>query len=412
MTARMRAKMMIGCAATILAASIAALHAQPTPTTAPATSPAAAAAPQPAGDWFSGAATTTPAEQQQLSEAQRFARLYPRLARADKATRDVTPRLLFDAIEARGEPPLKLVPMHGAFTLFTDASSRAYGLSKPPDPWLQVPDERRARIAAVEARQRGASLFLDIETLPLDVRRDKPADIDRSVRMIAKVAGWTRAQDPNLRLFMYAGFPINENYLGGNRAKASTRRPGYDWWKQQAATFEPLQKSWAIANDHLGPQPDAESGERVAALSELFDGTCPSLYLYNDPELLDVHEAIPGFVRSMVNEARRYGKPVYPFVWYLLCDKPVPVPLPQWTTLMREVMTHADGAVLWDTSLNTWNNRGALRVRIAMLLAERKGAMTDLEIYEAIKADFPGDSEINVLRGDAGTTQPTTQPAR
>jgi hypothetical protein len=389
------------------------------PTTAPAAAPAAAtaAAAAPAtmpvaGDWFGGAArpATTPVGQE--SEAQIFARLYPNLANVDKATREALPRLLFDAMGTRGKPPLKLPPMHNLAHPFTDASARAHAQSKPLNPWLLVPDERKARIGAVGARQAGASVFLDIEALPLDRRTHSAADIDRSIRVIARSVGWVRAQDPNTRLYFYGGFPVGENYIGpqiAHIARARPGMPGYEYWRNYAPTAEAHHKQWRDANAYLGRprEPGVEGSTPV--LAELFDGCCPSLYLYNLPELTDPKVAIPGFVRETVNEARRYGKPVYPFVWYAFADANALLPLPLWTTLMREVLTHADGAVLWDWEKNSWNNRHALRVRIAMLLAERRGAMTDAELHEALKADYPGDTELTGLRGEPATTQSTTQ---
>ena len=368
--------------------------------------PAASSTPH-AGNWF-GPGKKAPPSLDVMGEAALFAQMYPELARMDKTVRDATPRILFDSLGARGKPPLKMSLLWSVGPVMTDASDRKWVAGGKKDPWVQVFDERRARIGAVDARQRNASLYIDVETLPLDTRTASPAEVDRSVRMIAQEVGWIRAQDPNIRLFMYDGFPVADDHLGVNRMRSATTKPGtpmFQWWRDSAVGFEKQREARRAANERLMRSPTRAEGEPTTALAELFDATCPSLYLFNGEDYPAAAD-IQGFVRESLNESRRYGKPVYPFVWYLQAKDNKPVPLKQWTLLMRETLTYADGAILWDLATQ-WNSRLALRVRLATLIADRKGEISDAELFEAVKADYPNDAEVNVLRGDAPATQQT-----
>jgi hypothetical protein len=357
---------------------------------------------QPARGWFdpiAKPAPTTLPSGASIDDPEVFARLYPELARVDKAVRAATPRIVFDSLESKGKPQLKLPRMDSRGGVFTEASYRAFDVGRRREPFVQVLDERRIRIATIEARQKGASLCLDIETLPLDVRISSADDIDRSVRMLAQAVGWVRAQDPNLRVFLYSGFPAGDAYVGGQVAGAATTRPDgetFPWWKGNQSKFIASYEAWQKANAMLHRAEVPGEHEAAASLGSLFDGTCPSLYLPYEPTNLGATEGIPAWVRSQVDESRRYGKPVYPFVSYYLFDVPKIVPLNQWTLMIREIVTHADGVVLWDGP-NVWDDRKTLRTRIATLLAERKGAMTDAELYVALRKELPGDAELKAM---------------
>ena len=369
---------------------------------APATQPDRVPATAPSGDWFGPAnATRAKRDAGPDDEAALFAKLYPRLARADKAVRAATPRVVFDAMGSRGKPQFKLPQMLMVNEPFTQASQRRYQAGRPRDPFVQIPDERAAKIAAVDARRAGASICLDIESLPLDLRVTTKEDATRSVRLLARSIGWVRAQDPNVRLFFYGGFPTGDYYVGGQIAGLATTRPdgeAYAWWKQSAPKFEASLSAWQRANEAMVYRDDAADTSPLAALSSLFDGTCPSIYFYHQ-EGVSVGDIVGGatpFVRSTIDQARRYNKPVYPFVCFYMIETPQIVPLEAWVVMMREIMTHADGAVLWDGP-NPWDERKTLRVRIATLMAERQGQISDGELYTALVKEFPGDEELKTM---------------
>lgn len=372
---------------------------------APATQPATV----PSGDWFVPQIQHAAGVPGDL-DAATFARLYPALARVDTTVRAATPRIVFDAMGSPGKPAFKLRPMNVAYQLFTAASTHDYVASKPRDPFLQKPDERIARMAAIDAARRDAPLCLDIETLPLDTRHATPEAVDRSVQLIAQTVGWIRAQDPSVRLFFYSGFPAGEYYSGGRRAVLATTRPngeGYAWWQSSKPAFDNEYAAWLRANAFL--RSDAEGSRPAAMMSSLFDGCSPPLYLYehSGAPVDEVTAAVPAFVRSTLEEARKYNKPVYPFVCFYMLETPKIVPLPVWIVLMREISVHADGMILWDGP-NKWDERKTLRVRIATLMAERFGRMTDAELVATLRKEFPGDAELSALDGNS---QQTTAPA-
>jgi hypothetical protein len=397
---------LLSIASTALLAIVCAIHGasvlaqQPPPAT------------QAGGGWFDGGFKITPTtlpSGTSIDEPTLFARLYPELARADKAVRAATPRIVFDALDSKNKPLLKLPRIDVCYQTFTDASWRAFEVGRRKEPFLQVPDERKVRIATIDAKRKGASLCLDIETLPLDVRFSSVDEIDRSVRILAQAAGFVRAQDPNVRLFLYGGTPAGDSYIGYQIAGAATTRPdgaNFRWWKDNQPKWQGDYEAWQRANALLRRAPEPGAHEAAASLGGLFDGVCPSLYLVFEPTRPTSTEGIVPWVRSHIDEARRYGKPVYPFVSFYASDRHV-VTLAQWTMMIREIVTHADGVVLWDGP-NPWDERMSLRTRAATLLAERKGTMNDDELFAALRKEFPGDAELKAIAASS-TTQPTTQ---
>ena len=375
---------------------------------------------QAGGGWFDGgfkAMPTTLPSGTSIDEPALFARLYPELARADKAVRAATPRIVFDALDSKNKPLLKLPRMDVLYQSFTDASWRAFEVGRRQEPFVQIVDERKVRIAMIDAKRKGASLCLDIETLPLDARFAGADEIDRSVKLLAQAAGFARAQDPNTRLFLYGGTPSGDSYVGYQVAGAATTQPSgrngesnARWWKDNQPKWHADYEAWQRANALLRRAPEPGAHEAAASLGGLFDGVCPSLYLVYEPTRPTSTEGIVPWVRSHIDEARRYGKAVYPFVSFYASDKHV-VTLGQWTTMIREIVKHADGVVLWDGP-NAWDERMSLRTRAATLLAERKGVMTDDELYAALRKEFPGDAELKAISPGVSTTWPSTQQSR
>jgi hypothetical protein len=358
----------------------------------PATAPAPTSLPT-QGGWFAGNASGGAA-------VDPFARLYPRLAAADPMLRATTPRMLFDTMGSSNKPPIPtLQRMLLTGNVFTEASRRAYEGSRPRDPWLLVPDERKARITAVEAKQAGGiPICFDIEDFPLDARHSPSADIDRSVREIAKVVHWARAQDPAVRIFLYAYLPhTNAHEADAEYTLATTQPTGasYAWWQNAKDDIQSSLARWRDANERLRNGPS-----RPVSLAELFDGVCPSLYIFPEIKKPDPIRGIKTYVWMHLEEARKYGKPIYPFIWPRFYETDEPVDLTLWVNLVREIMIHGDGAILWDGYRQPWSGPIAMRVRAAQLLAQARGELTDRQLYDLLVKDYPRDPDLVVLRGE------------
>lgn len=319
--------------------------------------------------------------------------LYPNL-RVDEAVRAVTPRIVFNAMPTPGRPPVPMPIVHCTGRLFTDESWTAYTIRAQPDAWRLIPDERRVRMAAVEAQQRRGALCLDIEAFPLDSRNATNEEIDRSIQTIAKMVGWAREQSPGIRVFLYSMMPHTDTITAIEHHIAATTQPSGDthaWWMAKKPEIDSKYAAWQRANARMRSSDGVSVG-----LSTLFDAVCPALYLAKREPAWSEAEIV-GLVRAHVDEARQYGKSVYPFVWPHFYRSAEPVDLQNWVTLMREISLHADGMILWDEPDSKWDFPTTLRVRIANLLASRKGILTDRDIYDALKTDFPNYAELERL---------------
>jgi hypothetical protein len=324
--------------------------------------------------------------------------------------RQSTPRLVFDSIGLQGKPALRLPRAHVPGTWFTPDSWRAYEQSRPSNPWLLVPDEARARAHAREALNEQKLLIVNIEVLPLDIR-DVPRDmVERSVRMIAQIVGWVRDEAPSVRLGFYAFMPHRDYWTPVNLHAAVHTFPDHAWWKAQRPGFQERSDAWLRANARLAGTPEATRvDDQLVGLVDLFDFTCPSLYLFYDEETGPI-EAQRAYIRANLREARRFEKPVYPFVWMRLHPRPNPhVPLRVWTEAMRAIATDADGFVVWDGP-GRFTPADAIRLEILRLLARSRGGLSNEEIViELAKLPAYRDhvEELKSLIELPATTRPT-----
>jgi hypothetical protein len=120
-------------------------------------------------------------------------------------------------------------------------------------------------------------LFLDYETWPLTGAT--PSVIAANVRNYSRVAEIARATLPKARFGFYGVMPCREYWGLVNQIRDRLR--GWKECNQQG--------------DDIAPRVDA---------------VFPSLYtFYNDPKSWDI------YARGMIEEARRYHKPVYVFLW-------------------------------------------------------------------------------------------------
>jgi hypothetical protein len=95
--------------------------------------------------------------------------------------------------------------------------------------------------------------------------------------------------------------------------------------------------------------------KRSASIAANVDYVLPSLYTFYDD--------VPGWKKSsgaVLEEARQYGKPVYPFLWPRFHNsnttlKMAFVPRDFWRQQLEFCRDHADGLVLWGGYKETWD---------------------------------------------------------
>ena len=312
----------------------------------------------------------------------------------DPAIADALPRTIWNALAAPGMPPVRMPRLIVPSDLFTQASQKAYEATNPRDASVLVPDERRARLVAINAQQQGAAICLDVEVYSMSLGATaSDAEIDLGTRQMAKMIGWMRDQAPTIRIFSYGIAPESDFYGPSEAYVVATTRPTgekYGWWKAHQPDVEARLDSWMATNARMRRAPG-----RSVAFADLFDGLCPSLYLGRTDKPMSTI-GIQGLVRGHVAESRKYGKSIYPFVWPCWYETKEPVDLGNWVTELREITRFADGAVLWSDG-NAWDFPITFRVRIATELAKRHGRMTNRELHDVLAPDFKNYRELDQL---------------
>jgi len=214
---------------------------------------------------------------------------------------------------------------------------------KPPTPGMRPiictgnfdRTEAGLRKLARQAADARTPLVLDIEDLPIDLRKDKPQAVAESLQKLQQYVEWAKREAPNLQLGYYSIMPLGEYYALMGHGYA-TNDPGQTgaWWRKQTPPVEQRLKDWQAASRALEP------------LAAKVDFICPGMYA---PD-----EDIKGwsyYAKPKLAEARRYGKPVYPFLWFQLFGKgPTYKPLsPEfWRAQLQAVYDEGcEGVIIW-----------------------------------------------------------------
>ena len=192
------------------------------------------------------------------------------------------------------------------------------------DRGFYTPDRTRgvkADVQAIALAHTTGPIIWNIEHWPV------PAEQDKFIEII----NWVREVRPDLRQGIYSLIPVR-NYWGPVQHALGLRPNSYDAWLRQNAVL-------------------AEDG----GLANYVDFTCPSLYtFYNstDSPAFNLEELWHDFARLTIVEAKKYKKPVYPFIWPRFHPSAHPTMPPMRETAfvaqLETVLTHADGVCVWD----------------------------------------------------------------
>lgn len=215
--------------------------------------------------------------------------------------------MLFDALLHDGKPNLRrlgLQPLPSVEHIWRSETSHA-----------DVEEDAIQRALRQLPLETGA-YFIDIENWPLV--NTTPAVRQDSIGKLLRVAEIVRKAMPTTKFGFY-GFPPVDSY----------------WPMVDPQKFPDQRAEWLEANRELEP------------LAQLVDYLFPSLYTAFDDR--------PGWLRyadETIKAARRYGKPVCPFLWAdyhdsnkLLRDHELQADA--WTEELRFCHAHADGIVFW-----------------------------------------------------------------
>ena len=224
---------------------------------------------------------------------------------------------LFDALGHRGKPNLQrlgLQPLAWVGHVWRDGVSH------------DTVDEEGVRLALKQLPRGIQRFYFDIEEWP--VGNVSPAVRDETRRKLLQVADLARKYMPSAKFGFY-GLP-----------------PLITYWPLVENRPSELAE-WIESNRHLEP------------LAERVDFILPSLYtLYAD------RAGWLSFATATIQAARRYGKPVYPFLWYEYHDsnpllRDHELDNDAWNEELRFCHAHADGIVLWGRVDRGWSESAA-----------------------------------------------------
>lgn len=178
----------------------------------------------------------------------------------------------------------------------------------------QLPHERLAKRLASETASPIKPVIIDIENWPV---RGDDATVSDSVEKYAQLMQWFHDAAPDVQHGYYGVLPVG-SYWGAIAPKTS---PRYQKWQAGNARLQPI----------------------AATVDVIF----PSLYTYYpDPQ------AWVRFAIRQIRAAKKYGKPVYPFLWPQYHDSNRQLggqylPASYWKLELETVRAHANGVVIW-----------------------------------------------------------------
>lgn len=155
-------------------------------------------------------------------------------------------------------------------------------------------DELPDRDYFVEQCQGEGPLCINVEHWYWDIRRTPHATVDESLRKLETLTRWATVAFPGRVVGHYSIFP-NRDY----------------WTPQHSRLLHPLRwHQWRRSNGYMKKSRDANGRYNGVGLADLSHITMPSLYTF--------YEDRAGWVtyaKANIAEARKYGKPVVPFLW-------------------------------------------------------------------------------------------------
>jgi hypothetical protein len=146
------------------------------------------------------------------------------------------------------------------------------------------------------------------------------AQVTANINKFKRVLDVFRHELPNTKLGLYLIMP-ERNWL--------------------AVCGDPKKKASRTASWH-------ERNLRLQPLADAVDIIFPSLYtFYEDAASV---ACWPTYAKKNIEEARMYGKPVWPFLWMKYHTTSNWIPAAQWRTQLETVAANADGLVIWSRS--------------------------------------------------------------
>lgn len=159
-------------------------------------------------------------------------------------------------------------------------------------------------------------------------------------KQLIEIIDWVREVRPDLRTGFYGLLP-ERNYWGPVQHALGLMPNSYDSWVQHNARLS------------RGRADNGQFTDR--GISDAVDFVCPSLYTFysNSDSPAWKHEDLwHHYARVTIDEARKYQKPIYPFIWPhfhpSVHPKTEAMSEAAFIAQIETVLTFADGVCIWD----------------------------------------------------------------
>lgn len=184
----------------------------------------------------------------------------------------------------------------------------------PPKSSKEEPDTDYISKRIIDKYIAGEILCIDIEHWPLDIRTNKDSEVNKSINKYIKVINTFKKNLTDSYFGVYSMFPIRD---------------------YRTPTTEKGVNEWRLAN------------KKLSIISKNVDYIFPSLYtFYKDKE------GWKKYALENINEAKKYGKPVIPFIWPQYhpsnrLRKLDFIDADFWKMQLDFIYEHAEGLVIW-----------------------------------------------------------------
>ena len=245
--------------------------------------------------------------------------IYTSFCRADDTSAVQKPFLLLDEMRFRNQPNMLEYGFESIRVIYTGELWPSKKAEKEPNlTFINQYIEKKLEYSNI--------ICLDIEHWPMDIRYEKSIDIEKSIMKFISVLSKFKEQRPDAKLGIYATVPIRDYHT---------------------PVKENDVELWENANQRLTP------------IADNVDYIFPSLYtFYKNPEKWKKYAI------ANINEAKKYGKPVIPFIWpqYHNSNRLYKfnfIDYNYWLMQLETIYEHADGVVIWSpagAARSSWSN--------------------------------------------------------
>lgn len=255
------------------------------------------------------------------------------LGGASNETPDTTPRKfrVFDSMMFTDKPNLGKLGFEPILT-----TDREFFAGTYPNYDTTKGDEAATRKLARRLSLEKRPLVIDIEHWPADIRGTSEELVETNIKKLRQIVDWVHAERPDVKVGFYGVPPLSDYWTPVRHLTAIERGAKDD---KAAADFQ----AWQAANQHL------------KSLAKKADFICPSLYTFYDDQ-----QGWKKYAKANIEEAKKYGKPVYPFLWMEYHDSNAKLkghllPADYWKIELDTCRELVDGVVIWGGFQRRWN---------------------------------------------------------